>query len=172
MADLDDALDTLGLDHTADANTARRRFRLLLKQTHPDRGGDPAAVRRLVAAYGLVADAIERDGLPAPAAPAPLPAVSDEVVELDIPAEGLYRRLHEALDDVATVTGADPEDGWIEAIVESPPLAPAQLTVRLAPDPDGTRLLFTLDSLDGGPAPPLGTIVERVAAAARRVEPR
>ena len=55
MADLDEALRTLGLDHGADASVARRRFRTLLKGAHPDRGGDPAAVRQLEVVIGRAA---------------------------------------------------------------------------------------------------------------------
>ena len=168
MVDLDEALRTLVLDRAADATEARRQFRLLLKRAHPDRGGDPAAARRLVDAYGVVAEALEQRVLPASPTRSSTVTVPDDIVELDIPDDDLFLRLQEALDDVATVTGADPDDGWLEAIVDGPPHPPAQLTVRLAPDPEGTRLLFTLESLDGRPAPPLGAIVDQVADAARR----
>jgi len=167
VADLDQALQTLGLDHTADAAAARQQFRLRLKDAHPDRGGDEAQARHLVEAYRVVAAAIEQQAIPREPDPPPVVAVPDEIVELDIPDDDLYRRLHDALDDVATVTGADPDDGWIEAVVGGSS-NPAQLTVHLAPDATGTRLLFTLESLDGRPAPPLSSIVEQVAEAARR----
>jgi hypothetical protein len=48
------ALETLGLDGETDAARLKQRFRVLARDLHPDRGGDPAAFRALTSAYELL----------------------------------------------------------------------------------------------------------------------
>jgi hypothetical protein len=48
-------LETLGLDHTADLETIRKRYKLLAKQHHPDLGGQHAHMCELNAAYAFLA---------------------------------------------------------------------------------------------------------------------
>ncbi|MBI3992683.1 MAG: J domain-containing protein [Candidatus Lambdaproteobacteria bacterium] len=54
--ELGEALKLLELDMaTASSELLRKAFRRLSKQTHPDRGGDPEAFRRVIAAKDVVA---------------------------------------------------------------------------------------------------------------------
>ena len=48
------ALAVMGLPPTATPQQIKRRYRLLAKKHHPDRGGDPREMQRLAAAYQLL----------------------------------------------------------------------------------------------------------------------
>ncbi|QBD82728.1 J domain-containing protein [Ktedonosporobacter rubrisoli] len=48
------ALSVLGLPLNATSEQIKRRYRTLAKRHHPDRGGDPEQMRRIVAAYELL----------------------------------------------------------------------------------------------------------------------
>lgn len=48
------ALNVLGLPSTATPQQIKRRYRTLAKQHHPDRGGDPREMQRIIAAYELL----------------------------------------------------------------------------------------------------------------------
>lgn len=48
------ALAVLGLPPTATPQQIKQRYRKLAKQYHPDLGGDPQQMQRLVAAYELL----------------------------------------------------------------------------------------------------------------------
>ena len=45
------ALAVLGLSPTATPQQIKRRYRALAKQHHPDRGGDPRQMQKIIAAY-------------------------------------------------------------------------------------------------------------------------
>jgi DnaJ-domain-containing protein 1 len=45
------ALTVLGLPPNATAQQIKRRYRALAKRHHPDRGGDPREMQRIIAAY-------------------------------------------------------------------------------------------------------------------------
>jgi DnaJ-domain-containing protein 1 len=45
------ALAVLGLPPNATAQQIKRRYRALAKRHHPDRGGDPRQMQRIIAAY-------------------------------------------------------------------------------------------------------------------------
>jgi DnaJ-class molecular chaperone len=45
------ALAVLGLPPTATPQQIKRRYRTLAKRHHPDRGGDPRQMQRIIAAY-------------------------------------------------------------------------------------------------------------------------
>jgi DnaJ-domain-containing protein 1 len=45
------ALGVLGLPPTATPQQIKRRYRTLAKRHHPDRGGDPREMQRIIAAY-------------------------------------------------------------------------------------------------------------------------
>lgn len=51
---------TLQVDPAADDAVIRAAYRALMKQYHPDRGGDPAHAQRLNAAYATLADPLSR----------------------------------------------------------------------------------------------------------------
>jgi len=48
------ALAVLGLPPNATRQQIKRRYRVLAKQHHPDRGGDPRQMQRIIAAYELL----------------------------------------------------------------------------------------------------------------------
>lgn len=48
------ALNILGLPPTATPQQIKRRYRALAKRYHPDRGGDPRQMQRIIAAYELL----------------------------------------------------------------------------------------------------------------------
>lgn len=48
------ALSVLGLPPNASRQQIKRRYRTLAKQHHPDRGGDPREMQRIIAAYELL----------------------------------------------------------------------------------------------------------------------
>jgi curved DNA-binding protein CbpA len=45
------ALAVLGLSPNATPQQIKRRYRTLAKQHHPDRGGDPRQMQKIIAAY-------------------------------------------------------------------------------------------------------------------------
>ncbi len=48
------ALAVLGLPPNATRQQIKRRYRVLAKKHHPDRGGDPRQMQRIIAAYELL----------------------------------------------------------------------------------------------------------------------
>jgi DnaJ-domain-containing protein 1 len=48
------ALTVLGLPPNATRQQIKRRYRILAKQHHPDRGGDPRQMQRIIAAYEVL----------------------------------------------------------------------------------------------------------------------
>lgn len=48
------ALAVLGLPPSATRQQIKRRYRVLAKQHHPDRGGDQRQMQRIIAAYELL----------------------------------------------------------------------------------------------------------------------
>ena len=48
------ALTVLGLPPNATSQQIKRRYRTLVKQHHPDRGGDPRQMQKIIAAYELL----------------------------------------------------------------------------------------------------------------------
>jgi DnaJ-domain-containing protein 1 len=48
------ALTVLGLPPNATRQQIKRRYRVLAKQHHPDRGGNPRQMQRIIAAYELL----------------------------------------------------------------------------------------------------------------------
>jgi DnaJ-class molecular chaperone len=56
-----DAYAELGLPTDADADAVKRAYRERVKETHPDRGGDEAAFRRVQEAYATASDHADGD---------------------------------------------------------------------------------------------------------------
>lgn len=54
MLERQQALAVLGLPPTATPQQIKRRYRVLAKRYHPDRGGDQREMQRIVAAYELL----------------------------------------------------------------------------------------------------------------------
>src|SRR6266566_1160698 len=54
MLERQQALAILGLPPNATRQQIKRRYRVLAKQHHPDRGGDQRQMQRIIAAYELL----------------------------------------------------------------------------------------------------------------------
>lgn len=54
MLERQQALAVLGLPPNATRQQIKRRYRILAKQHHPDRGGDQRQMQRIIAAYELL----------------------------------------------------------------------------------------------------------------------
>ena len=54
MVERQQALAVLGLPPDATHQQIKRRYRELAKKHHPDRGGDPREMQRIIAAYELL----------------------------------------------------------------------------------------------------------------------
>ncbi len=54
MLERQQALSILGLPPNATRQQIKRRYRVLAKQHHPDRGGDQRQMQRIIAAYELL----------------------------------------------------------------------------------------------------------------------
>lgn len=54
MLERQQALAILGLPPNATRQQIKRRYRILAKQHHPDRGGDQRQMQRIIAAYELL----------------------------------------------------------------------------------------------------------------------
>ena len=56
MAKTSNLYDELGVSARASDVEIRRAYRNLVTKTHPDRGGDPAAFKRIQQAYEILSD--------------------------------------------------------------------------------------------------------------------
>jgi hypothetical protein len=181
--DFDDALRLLSLDRGADWPSVRGAYRAAMRLAHPDLApGDGAAARRLNEAFSVL-EPVFRRGEPAPpfAGAQPHASVGDrgvahvrhqdshagDVIRVDddglalvAPAEEVFHRLLDALDDLGDVTYADPEGNYLEALVHG---GTAQLAVSLQGRAQATEAFFTLESLGGGPVPPIDVVVRAIA---------
>lgn len=54
MLERQQALNVLGLPPNATRQQIKRRYRVLAKKYHPDRGGDPRQMQRIIAAYEVL----------------------------------------------------------------------------------------------------------------------
>lgn len=52
----DDPWETLGVPRSADRDEARRAYKRLMREHHPDRGGNPATAERVIAAWTTIKD--------------------------------------------------------------------------------------------------------------------
>jgi hypothetical protein len=176
--DFDDALDLLGLDRSSDWAAVRGAYRASMRHAHPDVAtGDAVIARRLNEAFALL-EPVFRRGEPAPPPPAPPPParaaapraawgdeldvarVDDDALALVAPAEEVFLRLLDALHELGDVTYADPENGYLEALVCD---GDGLLAVSLQGRAEATEAFFTLESLRGSPVPPIERVVREVA---------
>lgn len=61
LADVQDALQTLGVTLQMDTKEWKRRYRALAKEHHPDAGGDPAIMTRITVAYETLTQLSKRE---------------------------------------------------------------------------------------------------------------
>jgi hypothetical protein len=175
--DVDDALRLLGLDRSATWPDIRREYRTRIRAVHPDvsagTGGDAA---RLNAAFAALEPAYRR-GVTPPAPPTPPPPRSaatdvaplvdggyDDGLVLVAPADEVFLRLAAAIDEIGALTYADPDLGYLEAVVAD---GAGQLVVSLQGRAHATEAFFTLEPMDTRPVPALSTLVRQIAARVR-----
>ena len=147
-----------------------------MRVAHPDLpSGDPDTARRLNQAFTLLEPVYRRGAT----MPAPIDAgsrspttrfdgddaleilrVDDDSLALVAPADEVFFRLVEVLHDLGDVVYADPEAGYLEALVHD---GVGQLAVSLQGRADATEAFFTLESHLGRPVPPIDVIVRAIA---------
>ena len=167
---MEDPFAVLGLREGASLDDVRAARRRLAKEHHPDHGGDPAAMRRLNAAFDAAVKAIRRPATstavpastpsapPAPASPRrPAPPASPTpgfrpfrrgTVEHDAPSFTIDVLPAEAFEALLVVTA------WHgEVLVDDPPYllevhlhdpAPCWCRLDLVPDAGGTTVSLTV----------------------------
>jgi hypothetical protein len=178
--DLDDALRALGLGRSTTWAEIRDAYRTRIREVHPDlTAGSGADAARLNAAFAVL-EPVYRRGTPPPVGPPPpraprrrppvttdatLERVDDDGLVLVAPADEVFLRLAAAIDEIGAITYADPDLGYLEAVVAD---GTAQLVVSLQGRAHATEAFFTLEPMDVRPVPALDTIVRQIAARLRR----
>lgn len=177
------ALGVLGFSHPVSWEDVRSAYREQLRQAHPDvpGGSDSGRTEEIVTAFRFLREAT-KDGLVEPvtvlgrylAAEAAELAPEGELGEaLPVvrvqsqpnPGATVVRRVAEAMAHLGQVSGLDHSAGLIQAVVTEPGYAPSQLTAEVIESGGNVdpRVLFTLEPLGGGDAPPLVDLVRRLA---------
>lgn len=96
--------------------------------------------------------------------PIDMVAVDDDGLALVAPADEVFHRLATVIDDIGDVTYADPDGGYLEAVVAE---GCAQLVVSLQGRAHATEAFFTLEPMDARAVPPIESIVRQIAARLR-----
>ena len=123
--------------------------------------------RPTVASPADVADPAPNGDAPDDSDRIDLAALDDDGLILVAPADEVFLRLHHALDRVGDVTYADPEAGYLEALVQPSGYGPAQLAVSLQGRANGTEVWFTLEALGPHQGAPIADVVRLVARLVR-----
>lgn len=167
-----DPFVVLGIAPTATLDEVRAARRRLALDRHPDRGGDPAAMRELNVAFDAAVRAILHPPASRPSAmhddapPAPRPAPQDQplpprqarrLVEHDMPSFTIDVLPVEAFEALLVVAS------WIgEVLVDDPPYlldvhltdpAPCWCRLELLPEAGGTTVNLTVASVGPSLAP-------------------
>lgn len=186
------ALGALRVSPPADWEDVRSAYRDGLMSAHPDTTGEADVDGRtsgVVDAFRLLRSATQ-DGLVPLAqvmaeaaaaaavatAAATLGASSENpllpAVVLETAPGDVFSRVHEALSTEGEISGIDPSAGMVQAVVNTPGYAASQLTAEVTPTGDGdAQVLFTLEPLGVGEAPPIESIVQRLGARLKIVPP-
>lgn len=98
--------------------------------------------------------------------PIDLVVVDDDGLALVAPADEVFLRLATVIDDIGDVTYADPDGGYLEAVVAD---GSAQLVVSLQGRAHATEAFFTLEPMDSRAVPPIESIVRQIAARLRAI---
>lgn len=183
----------LGLRRDTTWAEVRSAYRTRIRTVHPDVSRGPGTeAARLNAAFSTLERVYRRGEAPPPPAtsspsnpspstaapttegrgrkrtfespPPDLVLVADDGLVLEAPADEVFLRLAEALDDVGAVTYVDPNSGYLEALVGD---GTGQLVVSLQGRAYATEAFFTLEQLDSRPAPPIESVVRAIAARLR-----
>jgi curved DNA-binding protein CbpA len=193
-----EALDLLGLRADTTWTEIRARYRTQIRSWHPDVHGDTpkthAVTAQLNAAFTILEPIYRRGEGVRPIVRNPtdvadagddgdasdgsdgadgsdtidLAALDDDGLTLVAPADEVFLRLHHALDRLGDVTYADPEAGYLEALVQPSGYGPAQLAVSLQGRAHGTEVWFTLESLGPHQGAPIADVVRLVARMVRQ----
>lgn len=157
--DLDDALDSFGLDRAADWPAVRAAYRAAMRVAHPDvSSGDADAARRLNEAFALLRPAYLRGDARATAVS--MTRVEDDDLVLVAPADEVFPRLLDVLHDIGDVTCADPDGCYLEALIAD---GAGRLSVELRVRADATEALFTLEAASDAAVPPIDMVVRSIA---------
>jgi hypothetical protein len=180
----DDALAVLGLPRDTTWPAVRAAYRARIRTVHPDvSAGSGADAVRLNAAFAVL-EPVYRRGEPAPApaatdAPPPpsatgsavapeagdLVLVDDDSLALVAPADEVFHRLAAVIDEVGALTYADPEAGYLEALIAD---GTAQLVVSLQGRAHATEAFFTLEPMGAAAVPAIESVVRDLARRLRR----
>jgi hypothetical protein len=185
------ALALFGLEPDTTWTEIRTRYRTEVRAWHPDVRGDSPRTHSMTAdlnaAFTLL-EPIYRRGLGPKPAPTPTPSqhapaepptdpsmdepvdlahLDDDGLALVAPADEVFLRLHHALDRMGEVIYADPEAGYLEALVQPAGYGPGQLAVSLQGRAHATEAFFTLEALGPEDAAPIADVVRLVARMVR-----
>ncbi len=163
--DTADALRTLQVEPGAVWDDVRRQYRELLLINHPDHASDADAANRtdrIVAAFRVLRDHTA-DGIRP--LPAPLPSHSPEPPPLVLYARpgDVFARLCQAAEHVGHVAYVDRDSNLIQVVIERQGWAASQLTAEITPSDDLSTVMFSLEPLGAGEAPPIADVVAELA---------
>lgn len=163
-----DALAVLGVSAPCSWEDVRSAYRSELLSNHPDIADDPAAGARteaIVAAFRSLRTLTD-DGL----RPLPSPGFDEDTVAplvLYARPGDVFVRLYQAADQIGHVSYADRDANLLQVTIAETDWAPSQLTAELTSSGELTTVLFSLEPLGVGQAPPIADVVERLAAQLR-----
>lgn len=186
----DEARALLGLGPDADLAEAVRQHRRLQRRHHPDVVGrdDPGATARSAEINRALA--VLRDAATAPPSPEPPEgaghrrprpadprsrhAVDHGPVELAVdgdsllvaaPADETWLRLLEAGSTLGGIGHVDPRLGLLELIVRFEGGPSCSVLLTLQGRSHGTEVFCEMESIEAAPTPPIGPVVDALAAA-------
>lgn len=152
-----EARAVLGLAPTATLDDARAAYRRLVRTHHPDVAGEAGARRtaRVIDAWRVL-----RDHAP-PVEPPPAVDVDGDTLTIGAPPDEAFLLVLDAAHRVGDVTHIGRGDGLLEALVAFDDGRTCSLVVSLQSGAPGTTEAFcTLQALDAGPNPPVGSVVD------------
>jgi len=170
--DIAKAYEVLQLSQPCTWEDVRRRYRDGLRAHHPDLSPGPDAAAQtdaVVAAFRTLREATD-DGLrPLPIIESLTEAEADESAPLVLyaPPGDVFRRMVQAAHRIGDLSYADRETMMLQVTINDPEWSPAQLTAELTPDGDCTTALFSLEPLGVGTAPPINSVVQKLASELR-----
>ena len=168
------ALRTLGLDSGARTDDINRAYRALIRQAHPDAGGNTAVAAHITEAYHW----LQRAGAQSPPPPKtpqtdpPASVTTDDSMTLLLPPGDVFIRLVEAGHQLGEVSYVDRDAGIVQVTFTADNGVACQLAATVVSGGSTTsggdaRVEFTLDPLASGQAPPIGRVVAHLVRLVR-----